>query len=314
MASTASKIFFIGGFSITVKRGDITEEGTDAIVNAANTGMSMGGGVAYAIKRRGGEEIEKEAEGKAPAGLGKVISTKAGKLPSRHILHAATMSMDFRTDLQIVREAAKNSLLEAEKLGIRSISFPALGCGTGRLGVEKAAPVMVEEALRIISGKSSLRDIRFLLYSGKDFEDFCLAAEKYLASFTQKTCRNPVPTVDIIIEKDGGIVLVKRKNYPYGWALPGGFVDYGESLEDAAAREAREETGLSVEWLKQFHTYSRPGRDPRYHTISTVFTAKGEGRLKAADDAAKAEIFNVSDTPKNLAFDHGEILEEYYGK
>lgn len=124
--------------------------------------------------------------------------------------------------------------------------------------------------------------------------------------------RNPVPTVDIIIEYEGGVVLIKRKNTPYGWAIPGGFIDYGESLEEAAVREAGEETGLRVELLRQFHTYSDPRRDPRQHTISTVFIAKGSGVLRAADDAAEAGVFAEGGLPAEMAFDHREILEDYF--
>ena len=111
-----------------------------------------------------------------------------------------------------------------------------------------------------------------------------------------KEYKNPVPTVDIIIEiqrEDGkeGIVLIKRKNPPPGWAIPGGFVDYGESLEEAAVREAKEETSLDVQLKKQLHTYSDPDRDPRQHTISTVFVASARGRPKAEDDAQEIGIF-----------------------
>jgi len=123
--------------------------------------------------------------------------------------------------------------------------------------------------------------------------------------------RNPVPTVDIIIEIGGKIVLIERKNPPHGWALPGGFVDYGESFEDAAAREALEETGLRVTGLKQFHTYSRPARDPRQHTASTVYTAQAMGVPQAGDDAGGAALFTENDLPP-LAFDHAEILADYY--
>jgi 8-oxo-dGTP diphosphatase len=128
---------------------------------------------------------------------------------------------------------------------------------------------------------------------------------------------NPVPTVDIIIEvqsKSGGrgVVLILRKNDPKAWALPGGFVDYGETLEEAAAREAKEETGLVVEALSQFHTYSDPRRDPRQHTISTVFTAKAQGKPRPADDAARAGIFIEENLPFPLAFDHQKILEDYF--
>ena len=125
--------------------------------------------------------------------------------------------------------------------------------------------------------------------------------------------RNPVPTVDVIIELDGsGIVLIRRKNPPYGWALPGGFVDYGESLEEAAVREAKEETSLDVTLLDQFHTYSDPKRDPRQHTITTVYMARARGTPKAADDAAAIGIFRKDDLPEEMAFDHREILRDYF--
>ena len=124
--------------------------------------------------------------------------------------------------------------------------------------------------------------------------------------------RNPLPTVDIIIEVEEGIVLIKRKNPPYGWALPGGFVDYGESLEEAALREAKEETNLAVELLSQLGAYSDPSRDPRQHTISVVFIARAAGKPKAADDAVEVRVFGRSSMPKELAFDHGKILQDYF--
>lgn len=124
--------------------------------------------------------------------------------------------------------------------------------------------------------------------------------------------RNPIPTVDIIIEVDEGIVLIDRKNPPYGWALPGGFVDYGESLEDAAIREAEEETSLQVVLKGQLHTYSNPDRDPRFHSISTVFIASGEGVPKAKDDARGIGVFRENSLPHPLAFDHKDILKDYF--
>ena len=126
--------------------------------------------------------------------------------------------------------------------------------------------------------------------------------------------RNPVPTVDIIIEiEPKGIVLIKRKNPPYGWAIPGGFVDYGESLEEAAVREAKEETDLDVKLDKQLHTYSDPERDPRHHSISTVYIAKAKGKPQAKDDAIEIGIFNKSNLPDEIAFDHRQILTDYFG-
>jgi ADP-ribose pyrophosphatase YjhB (NUDIX family) len=126
--------------------------------------------------------------------------------------------------------------------------------------------------------------------------------------------RNPFPTVDIIIEIDDGIVLVRRKNPPYGWAIPGGFVDYGESLESAAVREAKEETSLDVHLISQMGAYSDPERDPRFHTISVVFMAKAKGVPKAADDAVEIGVFRRETLPEDLAFDHEKILQDYFDK
>lgn len=130
------------------------------------------------------------------------------------------------------------------------------------------------------------------------------------------TYRNPTPTVDIIIElinKPGRpIVLIERKNEPFGWAIPGGFVDYGESVETAARREAKEETTLEVELIEQFYVYSAPERDPRQHTLSVVFIATATGEAKAADDAKNLAIFESWQIPQNLCFDHDRILRDYW--
>lgn len=127
--------------------------------------------------------------------------------------------------------------------------------------------------------------------------------------------RNPVPTVDIIIElldrPHRPIVLIERLNPPPGWALPGGFVDYGESVETAARREAKEETGLEVTLIEQFQVYSDPQRDPRQHTLSVVFLATAIGEPQAGDDAKHLQMFDLWQMPTNLCFDHDRILREY---
>lgn len=127
--------------------------------------------------------------------------------------------------------------------------------------------------------------------------------------------RNPVPTVDIIIElRDRAhrpIVLIERKNPPLGWAIPGGFVDYGESVETAAKREAYEETSLEVELIEQFQVYSDPQRDARKHTLSITFLATAVGIPQAADDAKNLSIFSLWELPENLCFDHHKILTDY---
>ena len=124
--------------------------------------------------------------------------------------------------------------------------------------------------------------------------------------------KNPSPTVDIIIELEGGgVVLIERKNPPHGWAIPGGFVDEGECVENAARREAMEETCLEVELEELLYVYSNPARDPRVHTMSTVFVATSKGTPIASDDAKDVGVFAIDDLPENLCFDHAEILEDY---
>lgn len=126
------------------------------------------------------------------------------------------------------------------------------------------------------------------------------------------TLKTPLLTVDVIIRFRGGIVLIERKNPPPGWALPGGFVDVGESVEEAAVREAREETNLDVRLIEQFHVYSDPRRDPRFHTASVVFIGEGTGTLEGRDDARRAAVFTLTDLPEAMAFDHGRIVKDYY--
>lgn len=125
--------------------------------------------------------------------------------------------------------------------------------------------------------------------------------------------KNPALAADAIIELDGGgIVLIERRNEPHGWAIPGGYVDYGESLENAAVREAKEETGLDVKLVELFQVYSAPDRDPRRHTVTSVFIARASGRPVADDDAADAGVFDETTLPSPLAFDHADVLSHYF--
>ncbi len=131
-----------------------------------------------------------------------------------------------------------------------------------------------------------------------------------------KIYRNPLPTADVIIhhtgaDETGGVVLIRRNRAPLGWALPGGFIEYGESAEEAARREALEETGLEVGGLTQFRVYSSPDRDPRHHTLTVVFSASAQGPLKSGDDAAEARVFGWDEIPTDLCFDHSRILRDY---
>lgn len=300
---------------IKVIQADITQVKVDAIVNAANNKLLMGGGVAGAIKKKGGKEIEEEALKKGPIQIGEAVETAAGSLPAKYVIHAATMGMDFKTDEIKIRNSCTNSLRIAHKLKISSIAFPALGCGVGRFSEEAAAKIMSQEIFKFLLENENvyLKEILFVLYDKAAFDIFDKMMNSYLNYIYKKMQSGPFITVDAIIETEGGIVLIERSNPPFGWAIPGGFVDYGESLEDAAAREVEEETGLKVTNLKQFHTYSKPGRDPRFHTITTVFTARAKGKPKAASDAKDAKVFTIDGVSKLiLAFDHKQVLEDYF--
>ena len=126
--------------------------------------------------------------------------------------------------------------------------------------------------------------------------------------------KNPTPTCDILIELDGKpgtLVFIERKNEPTGFALPGGFVDEGEWIADAAVREAKEETELDVEIIELFHVYSDPKRDKRKHTVSTVFIGSAKGMPKGGDDASRTLVCKPDELPGPLVFDHGLIVSDY---
>ena len=298
---------------IKVLLGDITELRVDAIVNAANNQLLMGAGVAGAIKKKGGRVIEEEALSKGPVAIGEAIATGAGELAVKYIIHAATMGMDYKTDEVKIRNACRNSLYAAGHLKINSLAIPALGCGTGGFGLLASAKIMAQEVLKYLRQEETmLKEIIFCLHDSAAFTIFKQGFLSYLEYVTTKLSGGPYVTVDAIIELPEGIVIIKRSNPPFGWALPGGFVDYGESLEDAVIREAKEETDLDLTQVKQFHTYSDPARDPRFHTIGTVFIAQALGIPRAGDDAAEIKVIKLSQIESlDLAFDHKKILLDY---
>ena len=299
---------------IKVVQGDITKLKVDAIVNAANNKLVMGGGVAGAIKKNGGKIIEEEAIKKAPIEVGEAVYTGAGTLPAKYVIHAATMGMDFRTDEVKVRASCRSALKVANKLKLKSLGFVALGCGVGGFPFLASAKIMTQEVYRHIrQDQTSLKEISFCLYDKKAYEVFQKGVIKYISHIANEIQAGPFVTVDAIIEVPGGIVLIERSNPPFGYALPGGFVDYGESLEDSVVREAKEETNLDIVDLKQFHTYSKYGRDPRFHTVTAVFTAKGKGTPKAGDDAKGLVIVKPGEIKElKFAFDHKEVLQDYF--
>ncbi|MDI6917728.1 MAG: macro domain-containing protein [Thermoplasmatales archaeon] len=152
--------------------GDITELKVDAIVNAANNHLYMGGGVAGAIKRKGGKIIEDEAVSKGPVPVGEAVATNAGKLKAKYVIHAAGMGLDFKTDETKIRDAAKNSLKRADELKIKSVAFPSIGTGVGGFPPEKAAEIMINTVKEHLSKKTSLETVVFALYSKEVYEAF----------------------------------------------------------------------------------------------------------------------------------------------
>jgi len=302
----------IRGIELKIMKADITELEVDAIVNAANNQLVMGGGVAGVIRQKGGQEIEDDAVKKGPISIGESVASIAGSLKAKHVIHAATMGMDCQTDEVKVRDAAVSALQCAQELGIESVAFPALGCGVGGFPLIGAAKIMTQEVLKFSRNERKVKEIIFCLYDSKTFDVFEKTVTGYVRHVQETLGPGPYVTTDIIIELEAGIILIERSNPPYGWALPGGFVDYGETLEGAAAREAKEETNMDLENIQQFHTYSDPNRDRRFHTISTVFIAKGKGAPQFGDDAKGLKIVKYEDLLKlEYAFDHGKIIQDY---
>ncbi len=153
---------------IMIVRGDITEVEVDALVNPANVQLIMGGGVAGAIRRKGGEEIQEEALKKAPIRIGDAVETSAGKLKAKYIIHAPTVeSPGGKSNPEFVRKAVRAALKKAEELGLESLAFPAMGAGVGGVPVEVAVRIILEEVL-----KSSLKEVVLVAWSNEDFETF----------------------------------------------------------------------------------------------------------------------------------------------
>ena len=303
----------VGDIEVKIIRGDIARLNVDVIVNPADGQLKMDGGLGEFLRKEGGVEIEEEAVSKGPVKEGSAVWTKAGRLKARYIIHAVTKMADGQTDQDVLRSAVFHALQCAKELKVRSLAFPALGCAEEGFPAVGAAKIMTQEIMKCARDPATtVREVIFCVYDEATFDVFDRTVRGYIDHVVRKLGFGPYVTVDIIIETLEGIVLIERSNPPYGWALPGGFVDYGESLEEAAAREAREETNLDLVDLRQFHTYSAPGRDPRFHTITTVFIAEGQGEPRSGDDAAGLKIVQYADLLQlDYAFDHKEIIEEY---
>jgi 8-oxo-dGTP diphosphatase len=211
-----------------------------------------------------------------------------------------------------LRAAYAGGIRDARERSAASVALPALGIAGGVSPVI-AGKIIVQEAIRAArTGGAGVRKI-ILCCSDRDaFNAFQKTVNGYLSHLLEVLVWGPFVTVDAIIQVPAGIVLVKRRNPPLGFALPGGFVDYGETLEKAVIREAKEETGLDLLDLKQFHTYSDPARDPRFQTITTVFSARADGTPEAGDDAAEVHVVKPAQIDGlSFAFDHKQVLKDW---
>jgi len=217
---------------------------------------------------------------------------------------------------------ASPSVLRAAYARVLKKALPAAKAGTlaltffdAGIDISAAARIAAQEIFRVarLAPTSFLpRAIVVVPHRVRSAAAVRKVMEGYLGHIGKTLAWGPFVTVDTIIETGGGIVLIRRSNPPFGWAIPGGFLDYGETLEEAAEREAREETGLRVRDLRQMHTYSAPDRDERFQTITTVFVARAQGRPKAASDAKEAKVFRRDEWKKlALAFDHRKVLGDY---
>ena len=157
---------------ILLTRGDIAQQDAEAIVNAANNHLWMGAGVAGAIKRAGGQEIEDEAVAKGPIPIGEAVVTGGGRLKARYVIHAAVMGRDLRTDADKIRQATQNSLRRADELALKSIAFPALGTGVGGFSLEECARVMLDVVRSHSGGGTSLERVVFVLYDEPAYQAF----------------------------------------------------------------------------------------------------------------------------------------------
>ena len=214
-----------------------------------------------------------------------------------------------------LRKAVAKAVKAAARAGEKRVLFSVPG-GKEAFSFNQAGKIIAQEIYRYIFEYSEHPVKQFSVIAAENIEkeEFRKGLIGYLNYFGNEQ-KSPFLTTDCIIRVKGGVVVIERSNPPLGFALPGGFVDYGESLEDAVRREMKEETGLSLKDLKQYHTYSAPKRDPRFHVVTTVFTAFSSGKPVAGDDAKSVRVVTARDIPEmKFASDHKKILLGYFAK
>jgi len=237
----------------------------------------------------------------------RLFSTHATQLKSAPLAPLAEGECEGR-----LRAHFRKKLLAAARAQKHSLAFVIDSTDSSPDCLRGQTKILAQEIYRLLhQERHALRRIDILAYGPGAYEACRKNVLAYM-DYIENKLKSPFLTVDAIIEYKGGIVLIKRSNPPFGWAIPGGFVDYGEPLEKAVAREAKEETNLNIYNLRQVHTYSDPKRDPRFHTVCTVFSATGRGTPRAGDDALRIRIVRPSELKTiRFAFDHGNVLRDY---
>ncbi len=260
-----------------------------------------------------------------PTFIGKINNTHIEVLPTdpKSLRSDRVIDLSFLAQIDnslpiekreiLIREACRDILKSATNAKHKMIVIsPAEIKNFPMIGLTR---IVTQEIHRFLTRETTpIGHIAIMTLDKKVFEIFQKEVSGYLNHLLKTLAGEPYCTVDVIIELPQGVVIIERSNPPFGWALPGGFVDRDESLETAVRREAMEETHLELKNLRQFHTYSDPKRDPRFHTIDTVFIAQGEGVPKSGDDAKNLKVVPYDELLKGTyAFDHKQILKEYLG-
>ena len=302
----------IKNVTLDIVCGDITNMEVSALVIPGDGSLTMTRGLAAKVKKKGGGEIEGAARRFAPCPSGESRVTLAGTMAVGHIIHTVA-GQDGKMDEVLFRRAFASALTAAENAAAESVALPDLREGTTGFSLIGSAKIAAQEILRFARWQA--RAVKRVVLCFSDEKAFAVVQQQvfgYVDHIQNCLGLGPYVTVDVLIERPEGLVVIERSNPPYGLALPGGFVDYGESLETAARREAKEETHLDLVDLRQMHTFSDPSRDPRFHTVTTVFIARGEGVAQSGDDAQGLKIIPYAELlAQTYAFDHKNIIEEY---
>jgi len=292
------------GLKVLIEKKDIKKIKEDAVLVPLNPDFSV---KKYFLKLIGKDFLKKIDKKESKVF---VVRNPHDFLNYKYIICACMQdSLNIKDGEEDFRKVIYEVLKKADEFKINSLVIPLIKVLS--LSPQAVAKIMAQEIFRYMRKEKKLKKIIFALDKERTYQIFKKNISGYINYISKKISQGPFLTVDGIVKYKGGIVMVERKNPPFGWALPGGFVDWGESVEEAVIREVKEETNLDFVNIRQFKVYSQPQRDPRFHTVSVVFVGKGKGVLKASSDAKNVKVFKFNNLPQVIAFDHKKIIEDY---